>query len=204
LTIISLRLIAASGFFIGSFQPVIVKYYRVMIIPTVQEVVPKRAAVRAAAEQASADLARLARERSGLALLESIRFTEIGRHPFEDHVLNLVEQVNQTFTILVSLAAVEWLFAHHPNAAPFTLNPGTKSGSDILGQQESLAAEVFAAVRPGNNRKLNRDIKKVAGARAARRFVFYYCPDHWCEPYDAPSGTNVRVVPLTRAAVLGE
>jgi hypothetical protein len=175
----------------------------ITIITTVQEVGPKREVVRAAAEKASADLVQLARDRTGLALLESIRFTEIGRHPLENRALNLVEQVNQTFTILVSLAAVEWLFAHHPDAAPFTLNPGTKSGSDILGQQDSLAAEVFAAVRPGNNRKLNLDIEKVARAPAGRRFVFYYCPEHWCEPYDAPNAAKVRVVPLARKEVLG-
>ena len=93
---------------------------------------------------------------------------EIGRHPLENRDLNLVEQVNQTFTILVSLAAVEWLFNYEPTTAPFTLNPGTKSGSDILGQQENLAAEVFAAVRPSNNRKLNLDIERVACATAAR------------------------------------
>jgi hypothetical protein len=175
----------------------------IVVIDNIQQIEPKRAAVRAAAEQATTELARLSRDRTGLTLLESVRFMEIGRHPLEDRVLNLVEQVNQTFTILVSLAAVEWLFAYCPNAAPFTLNPGTKSGSDILGQQESLAAEVFAAVRPGNNRKLYRDIEKVAGTPAERRFVFYYCPDQWCEPYDAPNANDVRIVPLTRAAVLG-
>jgi hypothetical protein len=175
-----------------------------MIIGNLDEVANVRQSVLAAASRAAVHLTNLASKCGGLELLESLRFKEIGRHPTEDRALNQVEQINQTFTMLVSLAVVEWLLESHPNAAPFQLNPGTAAGTDILGRKESVAAEVFAAVRPGNNRKLSRDIEKVSRVAVAARYVFHYCPDDYCEPYAARNGAPVKVVPLTRANLMGD
>jgi hypothetical protein len=46
----------------------------------------------------------------------------------------LVEQLNQSFTYLASIAATAWLFEHHPENAPYILNLGTAPGSDIMSQ----------------------------------------------------------------------
>lgn len=149
-----------------------------MIIIDPREIGRHREQVREAARGAVAELSGLLGTHAALAVLEEVRFnTSIGRDPLGRGNLNLVEQLNQTFTILASLAATEWLFVHEPSAAPFTLNLGPKGGHDVLGRDGSLVAEVFAAVRPGNNQKLKRDIERVAGAPALRKYVFYYRPD---------------------------
>jgi hypothetical protein len=67
----------------------------------------------------------------------------------------------------------------HPELAPFTLNLGTAPGSDIESLKgEGLAAEVFAAVNTSNNRKLARDLNKVACSNAELKYVFFMCPGY--------------------------
>jgi hypothetical protein len=94
--------------------------------------------------------------------LWSMKFSSIGCDPLSvDTPLNLIEQVNQTFTYLASARAVRLLFRLHPELAPFTVNLGTAKGSDIeSAAQGGLAAEVFAAVRPTNNHTLAKDLRR--------------------------------------------
>ncbi|EHV9720282.1 hypothetical protein K1B37_001001 [Vibrio parahaemolyticus] len=63
------------------------------------------------------------------------------------------------------------------NYAPFKVNLGTTAGLDIESLCGLVAAEVFAAVSPTNNRKLAKDIEKVAGSNAKHKFVFMLCPE---------------------------
>ncbi|MCB1636582.1 MAG: hypothetical protein KDI51_18485 [Xanthomonadales bacterium] len=93
-----------------------------------------------------------------------------------DTSLNLIEQLNQTFTYMASALAVRTLLALHPEEAPFTLNLGTTAGLDIESMSGAIAAEVFAAVNPRNNRKLAKDIAKVAASSAREKYVFFMCP----------------------------
>jgi hypothetical protein len=137
-----------------------------------------------------------------LEALVALKFTEVGHHPLQPRRLNLIEQVNQTFTYLASFAAVEYVLTHHPNSLPIVLNLGTAPGWDLESSNASVAAEVFAAVRPENNRKLQNDIAKIATADARSRYVFYFCPGSHCAPYQSPGQPGVTVVPLTREQVL--
>jgi hypothetical protein len=67
----------------------------------------------------------------------------------------------------------------HPELAPFHLNLGTMPGPDIESRMgEGLSGEVFAAVAPGNNRKLQPDIQKVYATDAALKYVFFMCPGY--------------------------
>ena len=80
--------------------------------------------------------------------LRAMRFDAVGHDPLTGEPLNVVEQLNQTFTILVSLRAIEQLFEIHPDAGGFRLALGTSSGRDIESVKERLvAAEVFSATR---------------------------------------------------------
>ena len=45
----------------------------------------------------------LANEGDSLQVLSVMKFKEIGHHPTDDRHLNIIEQVNQTFTYLVTL-----------------------------------------------------------------------------------------------------
>ncbi|MGI9067087.1 MAG: hypothetical protein ACR2HX_11885 [Pyrinomonadaceae bacterium] len=106
-------------------------------------------------------LRRLLSEAEPLQAFSRMKFELSGFHPIDDRSLNLIEQINQTFTYLASVQAARWLFHHHPNAAPFRLNLGTAGGTDLESIDGSVAAETFASVNPRNNRKLDNDTTKL-------------------------------------------
>jgi hypothetical protein len=112
-------------------------------------------------------------------LLRSMKFETIGFHPISDHALNVVEQINQTFTYAVALAAVRELLVRHPDAGGFRLAPGAHMSQrlDIMSDVDGLVgAETFAAVTPGNNGKLAGDLRKLAGCTEQYRYVFFASP----------------------------
>jgi hypothetical protein len=132
---------------------------------------------------ADATLARLAQpggSSEGLRALWQLKFSSFGCDPLTVEVpLNLIEQINQTFTYLASARAVKLLLKLYPDLAPFTVNLGTSPGSDIKSDKAGgLAAEVFAAVNTSNNRKLIKDIAKVGQTTARLKYVFFMCPGY--------------------------
>lgn len=134
-----------------------------------------RSQVLSAAEQAAQYLR--ATTGHGIDLLRSLKFEQVGMHPLEDRPLNVIEQVNQTFTCLVTLRAAELLFEWYPTIERLRLNVGAVGGSDIESTDDTLAAELFAAVHPRNNRKLIKDIAKVVGRNDVQnRYVFFHSP----------------------------
>jgi hypothetical protein len=115
---------------------------------------------------------------SSQVLFSKMKFGGIGFDPLNSNrALNIIEQINQSFTYLASFYALEVLFVEYPELAPFRLNLGTAPGSDIESECGSLAAEVFAAVAPTSNQKLKKDINKVLGTDAKLKFVFFMCPN---------------------------
>jgi hypothetical protein len=77
-----------------------------------------------------------------------------------------------------SARAAKILLALRPEEAPFTLNLGTAAGFDIKSTSGAIAAEVFAAVNPQNNRKLAKDIAKISTSSAWQKYVFFMCPGY--------------------------
>jgi hypothetical protein len=118
--------------------------------------------------------------RSALSALWSMKTATVGCDPLDSELpLNLIEQLNQTFTYVASARATKLLFELHPELAPFTLNLGTAPGSDIESKKDGgLAAEVFAAVSTRNNRKLEKDVARVSDTVARRKYVFFMCPGY--------------------------
>lgn len=117
-------------------------------------------------------------ENTSQTLFSKMKFGGIGFDPLDSkRELNIVEQINQSFTYLASFYALELLFTEYPELAPFRLNLGTASGSDIESECGRLAAEVFAAVAPTSNQKLKKDINKVLETNAKLKFVFFMCPN---------------------------
>jgi hypothetical protein len=114
-----------------------------------------------------------------LELLTALRFQTVGHDPLSGEALNVIEQLNQTFTILVSLRAVERLIEMHPEANGFRLALATSSGRDIESVEPNLvAAEVFSATHPGSNQKLKKDIARLAVDPARHRYVFFAAPNY--------------------------
>ncbi len=150
-------------------------------------------AVTASATKALAQISQLGSD--GLRALWSMKFKPVGCDPLDSELpLNLIEQLNQSFTYIASAKATRLLLSRHPELAPFTLNLGTAAGSDIESKVgDGLAAEVFAAVNTSNNRKLANDIVKVASTAARFKYVFFMCPgyEEGHQPKLSQSGVEV-------------
>jgi hypothetical protein len=131
-----------------------------------------------------------------MLFLKKLRFELVGHDPLTGQPLNIVEQLNQTFTILVSLRAVEKLIEFHPDADGFQLALGPLSGRDIESIRPGLvAAEVFSATRPSSNNKLNKEIERLGNQKAVYRYVFFYSPGY------APGRQTQLEVPRSKIQV---
>ena len=112
-----------------------------------------------------------------LDALYSLRFDKSGYHPVNQQQLDLGEQLNQTFTVLASLAAAKRLLKCRPKCG-LRLHLAEEEGKDIESIRGGvLHAEVFTSVkREPNNRKFNEDIKKLAESGATHLYIFFYSP----------------------------
>jgi hypothetical protein len=120
-------------------------------------------------------------EQSGdpLEMLRRMKFEPVGFHPIEGHALNIVEQVNQTWTFCVALSAARQLLVLHPNVGGLRLAPGADAcqALDIMSVKEGcVGAETFAAVTPQNNGKLAKDLLKLSARSELHRYVFFMSP----------------------------
>lgn len=114
-----------------------------------------------------------------LGLFRQMKFEPVGFHPLSHGPLNLVEQINQTWTFLVAIAAAKQLLILHPDAGGFRLAPGAHASLalDIMSEVEGfVGAETFAAVSPRNNDKLQKDLAKLRGRPEKHRYVFFLSP----------------------------
>jgi hypothetical protein len=114
-----------------------------------------------------------------LELLRRMKFDPIGYHPIEDRSLNFIEQINQTWTFAVALAAARQLLALHPDVGGFRLAPGAHASIplDVMSEAEGkVGAETFAVVSPRNNGKLATDLAKMTLRRELHRYVFFMSP----------------------------
>lgn len=158
-----------------------------------------RETIQTAAAQAVATIVGAIDGKSPLTALASLKFDEVGFHPTEERRLNLIEQVNQTFTYLASLAAVERVLGLHPESAPIHLNLGTSGGFDVASPSESIVAEVFAAVRRNNNQNLVTDVARVAGATERHKYVFSSARAMLRKRFRLELFPDVQIFPLTQA-----
>ena len=135
------------------------------------------AAVSASAEATVNTLKRLLDSISGLDAMALMKFGKTGRDPLDlIRPLNVVEQLNQSFTYLASIAAARWLLARYPECAPLILNLGTAPGPDIQSKCGRFVAETSATTHPDSNNKLRKDVIRVEGLSAEHRFVFFLSP----------------------------
>ena len=169
-----------------------------VVVNTYQEIDALAESISQSAAETARRLAALASAHRGLDLLHTLRFEPLGRQPLGTEPLNLIEQLNQTFTYLVSFAGARYLFREFPNGAPYTLNLGPTAGPDIVSRDRQIVAEVFAAVDPENNDKLADDIQRVRRYDAAYRFVFYYSPGHEEATVIPPEPPQVIIISLGR------
>jgi hypothetical protein len=151
---------------------------KVRTVNSIEEIDSLVASVTLSVEKALLQLPQSGEGNEALKALWSMKVLPIGCDPLNTEIpLNIIEQINQTFTYIASARAAKVLLGIHPEFAPFTLNLGTSPGSDIESRKDGgLAAEVFAAVNIQSNRKLAKDVKKVGLTNAEHRYVFFMCP----------------------------
>jgi hypothetical protein len=121
----------------------------------------------------------MAQKGDPLDVIRQIKFETVGTHPICGHPLNVIEQINQTWTFVVALSATRHLLEMHADAGGFVLAPGAHApiDLDIMSQAPGLVgAEVFAAVNPNNNNKLETDLAKLAARTERHRYVFFMSP----------------------------
>ncbi len=149
-----------------------------MKISNIQQLQQIEANVVQYAQRAMCDLTQL--PSGGMAQFQAMKFDPIGFHPISGKPLNLIEQVNQTFTVLVTCQAIRKLYELHGTDHSYTVNLGTEGGTDIVSTNGEIVAEVFAAVNPTNNKKLSKDMSKACteNPNAEHRYVFFYAPNH--------------------------
>ena len=154
--------------------------------------------VAASAESTTKRLGQILSTSAGLSALAQLKFSTAGCDPLNHaRPLNLVEQLNQSFTYLASIAAARELFQRHPESAPFILNLGTTAGTDIASLDGRIAAETFAATDPESNDKLRKDIARVGASQAEHRYVFFLSPI----AARRPAAQGVTVVRLDHASL---
>ena len=149
------------------------------IIYRLEDLEPLRSSVHKAARSTFQRLNELGTD--PLAFLHALKFDARGYHPVDGRELNLIEQLNQTFTVLASLAAAKHLLKWVPNSGGLRLHLAEEQGRDIEGIIPSVVeAEVYASVNPRNNNKLNDELDSLAESQARHRYVFFYSP-RWNE-----------------------
>ncbi len=114
-----------------------------------------------------------------LEMLRRIKFEPVGFHPIEDRPLNFIEQINQTWTFAVAIAAAKQLLLLHPTVGGFRLAPGAHASLelDIMSVEPGqVGAEIFAAVTPRNNGKLAADLAKLGPRPERHKYVFFMSP----------------------------
>lgn len=145
------------------------------------------------------------KEGGGPQLLNKLKFAEFGCDPLNpDRPLNVIEQINQTATYLVSFHAARFLFSKHGDelSRGLRVNLGTSAGTDVESIEVGIiGAEVFAAVRPSNNNKLQKDIERMIGHHAKHKYVCYYSPNQCGEDVkemQAVEGVKVMFININK------
>ena len=107
-------------------------------------------------------------------LFVDIKFNKFGLDPIKGTLLNFIEQLNQMFSDLVVLHAVEELIEKYPDKQ-FEVNFGARAGFDIQSVDKMVVAECFAVTSVNSNGKLREDAKKLMKLPAKiKKYIYFY------------------------------
>ena len=111
---------------------------------------------------------------SPIDIFRDMKFSKNGLDPIKGTPLNFIEQLNQMFSDLVVVAALEDLIMKYPDKQ-FEINFGAKSGLDIQSCDETVVAECFAVTSAKSNDKLRKDSKKLSNqAKNQEKYIYFY------------------------------
>lgn len=110
----------------------------------------------------------------GIEFIKHIKFEKSSYDTLFEEPTNFIEQINQTSTYLVCLAAVDHLISIYPQHR-FLVNFGTTSGYDVVSDDGSIICECFAVTSPDSNGKLKKDAATVySNDNATNKYVIFY------------------------------
>lgn len=144
-----------------------------MIVNTHAQVAKLRQTIVENAGRAFSELKEYAQNTDALQFFASIKFVPLGKNPLTGESLNLIEQINQTYSDLVVLAAAHDLIDRYPGKT-FKLQLGSSSGFDVQSTDGEVAAECFAVTSISSNDKLNKDCKKLMSSGIEHKYIFFY------------------------------
>ena len=145
----------------------------IVIVRTYEEVAVLRSEIIRNAEATCLWIQEKITTMGPMRLFAAVKFEKVGRSPVGGKELNLIEQINQTFSDLVVLAATEDLMERFHGKA-FDIQLGVSAGHDVRSTDGMIAAECFAVTTISSNDKLNEDCKKLMASEALIKCVYFY------------------------------
>ena len=145
-----------------------------MIIESKSQIAELRSKIYANANKTYNRIVQTIEDESPLKLFADIKFNKFGLDPIEGTPLNFIEQLNQMFSDLVVLCAVEELLDKYPDKQ-FEVNFGAKAGFDIQSTDNKVVAECFTVTSVSSNNKLREDAKKLMKlSEYTEKYIFFY------------------------------
>ena len=145
-----------------------------MLVESKSKVAELRSKIYANANKTYDRIVQTIEDNSPFELFADIKFNKFGVDPIEGTPLNFIEQLNQMFSDLVVLYAVEELLSKYPDKT-FEVNFGAKAGIDIQSSDKTVVAECFAATTVDSNSKLSKDAKKLMKLPAeVEKYIYFY------------------------------
>ena len=145
-----------------------------MRIESKSKIAELRSKIYANADKTYGRIVQAMKDNSPLELFANIKFNKFGLDPIKGTPLNFIEQLNQMFSDLVVLYAVEELLSKYPDKT-FKVNFGEKAGFDIQSMDSKVVAECFAVTSVSSNGKLRVDAKKLMKlSEDIDKYIFFY------------------------------
>ena len=144
-----------------------------MLVKSKEQVAELRCAVTLNAEASYFTLRERMTQMQAMDFWAAVKFDRIGHDSISGQPQNLIEQINQMYSNLVVLNAVDDLLDCYPDTS-FELQLGVSSGYDIQSEDGRIVAECFAVTTVSSNRKLEKDCKKLTASTASEKYIYFY------------------------------
>lgn len=145
-----------------------------MIIDSKNQILELRSKIYESAKKTYSRIAQDITNVSPIELFADIKFNKFGLDPINGTPLNFIEQLNQMFSDLVVLYAVEELLLKYPDKI-FEVAFGAKTGFDIQSTDKTVVAECFTVTSVGSNSKLRQDAKKLMKLPVeVVKYIYFY------------------------------
>lgn len=133
------------------------------------------------------------KKKNSLDALATLKFDKSAYDPLDGKPKNFIEVMNQAYSDLVVLYAVENLLEKYPDKQ-FELHMGALNGPDIESLDGCVVAECFATVTAFNNRKIQKDCEKIKGYDAAiDRYIYFYSREDTEEKIESYAQKNREI-----------